>query len=298
MTHHAHPLTAEDAAFMERMRAEIALAPRMELNADLRPFFDQMMTGSGPADGTEFEHATVGGVSGWWVRPRTSVQSDAAILYLHGGGYVLGSATAYRNLVSQIVARAGVPAFVADYGLAPERPFPAAINDARAVYAALVALRFTRLAIAGDSAGGGLSLALLATVKDTQHAPLAVVAISPWTDLSLQSPSMNTRKDADPILSAAQLDGAARLYLGDHDRTDPLASAVFADRANLPPVQIHTGDDEVLLDDTLRYAEGSPTVEAHIWEGMVHVFAANIGALKAADQAMDQIGSFLRTHLS
>ncbi len=248
------------------------------------------------AAGVTAEEATLGGVPGWWVRPANPA-AGRAILYLHGGAYVLGSATAYRNFVGQIVARSGVPAFVADYGLAPERPFPAAIEDARRAYDALVDGGATHIALAGDSAGGGLALALLALVKAAPVAPVAAVAMSPWTDLGLESPSMVTQDAADPLLDAASLGATAALYLGDHDRRDPRVSPVHSDRSGLPPVLIHVGDAEVLRDDTLRYAEGVAGVEAHVWEGMTHVFPSSLGLLEAAEQALGGIGAFLRRQL-
>ena len=258
--------------------------------------FDEMMGHVAAAAGVTAEEATLGGVPGWWVRPAEPA-AGRAILYLHGGAYVLGSATAYRSFVGQIVARSGVPAFVADYGLAPERPFPAAIEDARSAYDALADEGITRIALAGDSAGGGLALALLALVKDASVAPVAAVAMSPWTDLGLESPSMVTQDAADPLLDAASLGATAALYLGDHDRRDPRVSPVHSDRSGLPPVLIHVGDAEVLRDDTLRYAEGVAGVEAHVWEGMTHVFPSSLGMLEAAEQALDNIGAFLRRQL-
>jgi epsilon-lactone hydrolase len=296
MTVITHPLSVKDAAAMRQFLEAVKGAKGTINGPGARPMFDDLMGHVPPAMGMIAEEARLGGVPGWWVRPAQPA-AGRAILYLHGGAYVLGSAKAYRSFVGQIVARSGVPAFVADYGLAPERPFPAAIEDARRAYDALVAEGFAQIVLAGDSAGGGLTLALLALVKDADIAPVAAVAMSPWTDLGLESPSMLTQDAADPLLDAASLAANAGLYLGDHDRRDPLASPVHSDRSGLPPVLIHVGDAEVLRDDTLRYAQGTSDVEAHVWEGLTHVFPSNIGMLEAAEQALDTIGTFLRKHL-
>jgi epsilon-lactone hydrolase len=301
MTVFTHPLSTNDAAAMRQFRAAVKGAKGSINGPDARPMFDELMGHVIPAIGVTAEEATLGGVPGWWVRPARPA-GGRAILYLHGGAYVLGTARAYRNFVGQIVTRSGVPAFVADYGLAPERPFPAAIEDARRAYDALVAEGFTRVALVGDSAGGGLTLALLALVKDVKVAPVAAVAMSPWTDLGLESPSMLTQDADDPLLDAGSLGVNAALYLGDHDRRDPLASPLHSDRSGLPPVLIHVGDAEVLRDDSLRYAEGATGqsgggVDVHVWDGMTHVFPSSLGTLEAAEHALDTIGAFLRTQM-
>jgi acetyl esterase/lipase len=253
------------------------------------------------ADGVANEAATVGGVPGWWCRP-AEAQADAAILYLHGGGYGVGSAQAYRNFVGQIAARARIAAFVADYRLAPERPFPAAVEDAEAAYRGLARMGVERIAIVGDSAGGGLALST--AVRLSREAPggdvrpIAVVALSPWTDLALTGESLTTRAKHDPLLTRAILDAAAKHYLGAADLRTPEASPLFADLAGLPPVLLHVGDDEILLDDARRIArrlrEAGGSSELHVWRGMVHVFPANVALLHAAREALDIVGEFLR----
>ena len=241
MTVITHPLSPSDAAAMRQFR-EAAKGAKDTINGpEARPMFDELMRHVLPADGVTAEEAWLGDVPGWWVRPAMPA-AGRAILYLHGGAYVLGSAKTFRAFVGQIVARSGVPAFVADYGLAPERPFPAAIEDARRAYDALTTEGTSRIALAGDSAGGGLALALLGLVKDAGVAPVAAVAMSPWTDLGLESPSMVTRDAADPLLDAGSLGATAALYLGTHDRRDPRVSPVHPDRSGLPPVLIHVGE--------------------------------------------------------
>ncbi|MBY8829892.1 alpha/beta hydrolase [Hephaestia sp. CMS5P-6] len=287
------------------MRGLIALQPAPDLGPRGRPAFDDLMGRTPQAGGVTYEAAEVGGVPGWWCRPADAAP-DAAILYLHGGAYAVGSAQAYRNFVGQIALRAQVAAFIPDYGLAPERPFPAATDDAGAVYRGLAAAGASKIAIAGDSAGGGLALAAAArasaaTREGPAPRPLAVVAMSPWTDLALTGESMTTRGGHDPLLTHAALGQARNTYLGEADPRDPRASPLYGDLAGLPPVMLHVGEDEILLDDARRMADriaaaGSP-VELHVWQGMVHVFPANLALLRAAPDALDLVAAFLRPHL-
>jgi len=243
-------------------------------------------------------------VPGWWCRPN-SAPADAAILHFHGGAYVVGSARAYQHFVGQVAARATLSAFVPEYGLAPEHPFPAAVNDARACFEGLFEQGFRKIALVGDSAGGGLTLSLLsllvAQARDVSGLrPAAAAVMSPWADLALSGESMETRAETDPLMTRDSLAATARLYLGTHDPRDPLASPLYADLAGLPPVRIHVGEDEVLLDDSICYGErleaAGGTVQVHTWEGMVHVFPSNL-ILRAAQQALDDVGAFLRQQM-
>jgi acetyl esterase/lipase len=297
MTIATHALSDKDAAAVRKIRESLDGVKGTVRGPQARPMYDELMKGVAPADGIESEEGFVAGVPGMWVRPQSG-PTDRAILYFHGGAYVMGSPRAYVNFVGQVVSRSGIPAFVAEYALAPEQPFPAAIEDALGAYRRLADQGITQIALAGDSAGGGLALALLSRVKDADPAPRSVVAMSPWTDLALTSPSMRTRDAADPIWSAAALAEMARLYLGSADPRNPLASPVYSDRRGLPPVLLHVGDAEVLLDDALRYAEGADAVEVHVWEGMLHVFPSSAGILDAANAALDHIGAFIASHMS
>jgi acetyl esterase/lipase len=297
MTITTHALSLNDAAVMKQMREGLKGTKGTVTGPDGRPGFDEIMKRVAPADGIESEEGSVGGVPGIWVRPQ-SAPADRALLYFHGGAYVVGSTRAYVNFVGQIASHSGIPAFVVDYALAPERRFPAAIEDARRAYGGLVEQGIRRIALAGDSAGGGLALALLSQVKNAEPAPRSVLAISPWTDLALTSPSMRSRDSVDPIWSAAALAQMARHYLGNADPRNPLASPVYSDRRGVPPVLIHVGDAEVLLDDALRYAEGVDGVEVHVWDGMLHGFPASAGILEAADAALDSIGGFIAASMT
>jgi epsilon-lactone hydrolase len=303
-THHSEHLA--DRAAMFAMRMVIALQPKADLGPAGRAAFDELMEKTPSAEEVTYEAATLGGVPGWWCRP-AEADVTPAILYLHGGAYVVGSAQAYRHFAGQIAARARAPAFVADYGLAPERPFPAAVEDAEAAYRGLAAAGFPRIAIAGDSAGGGI--ALIAAGRMTEAArdgakppPVAACVMSPWTDLALTGDSIDNRARHDPLLTRGALEDARRLYLGQGSAQDPRASPLYGDMAGLPPVLLHVGEDEILLDDARRYADLSAKsgseAELHIWQGMAHVFPANLALLQAAREALDIAGEFLRRNLA
>ncbi len=300
-----HPLSAEDAAVAAAMRAIVEPHKGLMRGPAARQSFDEIMGHVSAPAGVTYEPDTVGDVPRWWCRPAMTIR-DAAILYLHGGWYVWGSAQAYRHLAGQIAARAGAAAFVADYRLAPEYPFPAALLDARVCFQGLAARGLQRIAIAGDSAGGGLGLALLplaaAQAASGGVVPVGAVALSPVTDLALTGQSWKTRAAADPYFTRSQAAGQVQMYFGDHDPKDPLTSPLFGDLAGLPPIRVHVGDDELLLDDSRRYVEraiaAGVDARVDIWQGLPHVFPSSVGRLKAADQALDAIGTFLSETLA
>jgi epsilon-lactone hydrolase len=303
-SHHSEHLA--DRAAMLAMRTVIALQPKADLGPAGRAAFDELMEKTPSAEGITYEAASVGGVPGWWCRP-AEAEVGPAILYLHGGAYVVGSARAYRHLAGQIASRANAPAFVTDYGLAPERPFPAAVEDAEAAYRGLADAGFSRIAVAGDSAGGGLALVMVGRMTRVarDHAaprPVAVCVISPWTDLALTGGSIESRAKHDPLLSRDALEVARQLYLGQADAKDPRASPMYGEPTGLPPILLHVGEDEILLDDAQRYADllakSGSAAELHIWHGMTHVFPANLALLKAAGEALDIAGEFLRRHFA
>ncbi len=295
-----HDLSDSDRSTLAQLRA-MAAPSKGVLE---RAAFDAVIEHTPAAEGVTHEAGAVGGVRGWWSRP-AGAPAAAAILYLHGGAYVLGSASAYRNFVGQIAHAAGLSAFAPDYRLAPEHRFPAAVEDAQSVYRGLGELSFSEILLVGDSAGGGLTLVLAALASAAarsgrQRAPRAAAVMSPWTDLALTGATLVSKAEADPFLTPAALQSAALQYLGAHDPRDPLASPLYGDPAGLPPVMIQVGEDEILLDDARRYAErvarAGGDIQLHQWAGMPHVFPANIGVLGAARQAVDELGRFLRQH--
>jgi monoterpene epsilon-lactone hydrolase len=298
VTHHDEHLA--DRAAMVAMRGFMALSAAPAVAPDGRPGYDELMAKTPAPEGVEWTAAQINGVPGWWCTP-PGASAGRAILYLHGGCYVIGSAAAYRGFASQIAARAKAAIFVADYRLAPEHPFPAAFEDASRALEGLQAEGFGTVALVGDSAGGGLGLAVLASGTVTTKVVGAAV-FSPWIDLSLSGSTMESRAAVDPILSRAALQQAVDQYFPGGDPNDRRTNAMAGELANLPPIRIDVGDDEVLLDDTLRFqaraeAAHQPPCDVHVWKGMIHVFPANIAMLKAAPEALDGVGAFLRSTL-
>jgi acetyl esterase/lipase len=299
-----HPVDPEDGKITEAMRAVTRSAKGMRLGVEGRGAFDAMMERVLPYTGVTFESGSVGGIPGLWVNPENSGPDDA-ILHLHGGWFNFGSANAFRHLVAQIAGRSGVKAFVPDYRLAPEHPFPAAVDDVLSCYLGLGESGISRIAVTGDSAGGNLALILASRIANGEVAAKATlvgaVALSPVTDLTLSGPTYETRADADPLFTRAQVSELVHAYLRDADPRHPLASPLHAPVTGLPPVRVHVGDDEVLLDDSRLYVERAVAagVDARVdvWLGMPHGFHGSIGTLKASAQALDAIGNFLRERL-
>jgi acetyl esterase/lipase len=300
-----HPADPEDAAITSALRAMLSSSKGATQPIDqAREQYDTLLEGVPPPDDVTFKAGAVGGIAGIWVRP-ANARPGEAILHLHGGWFNLGSANAYRHLVGHIAARAGARAFVPDYRLGPEHPFPAATDDTLACYRELAGSGVRRIAVTGDSAGGNLALVLASRVAgeavSTNATLVGIALLSPVTDLTLSGSSYDTRADADPFFTRSQVAHLVHSYLGTADAKQPLASPLYGDLAGMPPVLIHVGDDEVLLDDTLRYGERAVAagVDARVdvWMAMPHGFPTNIGRLKAAPQSLDAIGAFLSQRL-
>jgi acetyl esterase/lipase len=227
------------------------------------------------------------------------------LLYLHGGGYVVGNAWGYRGLVAALAEAAGMAAYAIDYRLAPEHPFPAAIDDSAAAFRALIDRGHdpNRIAIAGDSAGGGLTVATLLRLRETSTPmPGAAFLISPWADLDCSGPSMTGKAAADPSLTEAGLRRMAAHYLCQADAAHPLASPIHADLAGLPPILIHVGTAEILLDDALRLAAAAGrddvALTLEIWPGLIHVWHAFAFMLPEGAAAVAAAGAFLRERVT
>ena len=300
-----HPLDPDDAQFVARMREMTAPAKGVLRGIDGRGQFDAVMASVLAPDSVTSEADTIGGVPGIWVRP-ANARPGCVLMHLHGGWFNFGSAAAFTNLVGQIATRIGVSAFIPDYRLAPEHPFPAATEDAWACYRGLAQQGYGRMVLTGDSAGGNLALGLASRIVGAgapTGADLAGVAVlSPVTDLTLSGESYETRADADPLFTRAQVARLVQAYLGHADPKSALASPLKGPFAGLPPVRLHVGDDEVLLDDSRRYFSKAVAADVDakldIWMGMPHGFVGRVGALKAADQAMDAVGVFLADRLN
>lgn len=251
------------------------------------------------ADDIGVEAVTVAGRSAEWLRA-PGAQAERAILYLHGGGYVMGSPNTHRSLGGEVSRAAQAGVLMLDYRLGPEEPFPAAVEDGVAAYQWLLEHGFTpkNLAIAGDSAGGGLAAATLVSARDHKLAlPAAAVCISPWSDMTCSNESYQTRAEADPMIGP-DIGKMVDLYLQGKDVKDPYASPNFADLRSLPPLLIHVGHDEVLLDDAIKLdhkarADGvDSTLE--IWEDMIHVWHAFHPMLPEGRDGIVRVGEFLR----
>ena len=295
-----HPVSPEDSAAMITLRSAVAAMKGKLEGVGARAPFNGIMERVPSPDGIAFEADSVGGISGWWAMP-TRARKSAAILHLHGGWFNWGAAQAFRKLVGHIAIAAGADAFIPDYRLAPEHPFPAALKDAEACYRGLVDRGIKKIALTGDSAGGNLALVLL-SIASAQAGPAGIapegaVALSPVTDLALTGESFETRAEADPYFVKSQVAGLVRSYLGENDPKNPLASPLYGDLAGLPAVRVHVGDDEVLLDDSRRYVERAVAAgvgaKLDLWMGMPHGFVSSVGNLHAANQALGAIGTFL-----
>lgn len=250
------------------------------------------------------EPVDVGGVPGTWFSP-VDADPDRVILYYHGGGYVTGSVDGYRVFLGQLAQVCGIRVLGIDYRLAPEHPYPAAVEDAATAYRWLLANGFApeHVAIAGDSAGGGLTLATLLMLRDAgDPLPAVAVVISPWTDLAGTGSTLTTLADADPILKwEGGLEVMAAQYAGEHDPHEPLISPLYADIHNLPPLLILVGTEEILLSDSTRLAwrarRAGVDVTLEVWEGMVHVWPLFGSALPESMQAFDRMAAFIGVHL-
>ena len=223
------------------------------------------------------------------------------LLYIHGGAYVMGSPLTHRGLVARIARASGIAALQIDYRLAPEHPFPAALDDVLAAYDWLGAQGYapTQIVLAGDSAGAGLAMALLLSLRERGLAlPRAALLLSPWVDLVGEGESVYTRRDQDPYLTP-DLIRLVPLYCGTHNPREPLISPVFADLHGLPPLLIQVGNDEILLSDATRLAERARAagvqVELTIWPGMWHVWQLFAPWLPEAREAIEQMASFVRS---
>lgn len=298
------PLLAEDVPAMAAMRKAASAHKGEKLGPEARPMFDTMFAATPAAPDVRVEAATVGGIAGLWLRV-SNARPGARIIYIHGGGYVLGSAKAFTGFVGQIAVRVGADAFVPDYRLAPEHPFPAAIDDAVAAYRGMVSDGAEQIVVVGDSAGGGLTLALLSILASDKTnglvQPAGAAVMSPWTDLALTGESLETRAEADPIFTRGVLEGFAEMYLQGEDARNPKASPLHAQLKDLPPIRIDVGGDEVLFTDSTRYLERAQAagteVMLSVWEGMAHVFQSSLGQFCAAEQSLNAIGDFLRDRL-
>jgi acetyl esterase/lipase len=272
---------------IHRTRAEIAAA------YDRRPVPDHVTFSSLTLGGVTAERCVVTG-------PRLPAR---VVLYLHGGGFMVGTPRMYRKLVWRLARATGAAVVTPEYRLAPEAPWPAAPDDAFAAYRALldVGHQGTDIAVIGDSAGGNLVLVLLQRLRAAGlPLPASAAVLSPWADLCGASPSLHTHAARDPMLPADKLRSAAEMYAAGADLADPLVSPVYGDFAGLPPLLIHAGSAEVLVDDARRVAAAARAagvdVELKVWDAQPHVFHMLAALVPEARSAIDEVGRFAVAH--
>ncbi len=254
-------------------------------------------------EGVAVTEAYAGGCRAYWHDP-TGAAMDRVILYLHGGGYVIGSPQTHARFVGHLAKAVGCRALNVDYRLAPEHPHPAAIEDATAAYRWLLAQGYQpeHIAISGDSAGGGLTLAtLLSLAESGLPQPATAVPLSPWTDLEGTGDSMTANAEADLLVQKEGLQGMAATFLGEGDPRDPLAAPLYGDYRGVAPIYIQVGGDETLLDDSTRVAEKAKAagveVRLDVFPEMQHVFQTSAGNVPEATDAVQRIGDWLRVKL-
>ncbi|MGH7960204.1 MAG: alpha/beta hydrolase [Candidatus Binatia bacterium] len=271
---------------------------------EFRATFDNMGAAFPVGPDVKCTPVDAGGVPAEWI-VAPGAADDKVVLYLHGGGYVIGSITSHRDLMARLSRAAGAKVLGLNYRLAPENPHPAAVEDATAAYRWLLSqgTKPNRMAIGGDSAGGGLTLATLVSLRDAgTPLPAAAVCLSPWADMEGSGESMKTKAAVDPLVVPGMLENMVKMYMAGKDLRTPLASPLHADLKGLPPLLIQVGGREVLLDDSTRVAERAKAagvkVTLDVWDEMIHVWHLFAPILPEGQQAIEQIGQFIRERIA
>ena len=269
---------------------------------EFRVWYEQFTAQFELPEDAAFEQVGAGGVSAEWIST-PGVAEDRVVMYLHGGGYMIGSMRTHRSPLSYLSRVSDARVLGLNYRLAPEHPLPAAVEDSVAAYRWLLAEGVSprRIAIGGDSCGGGLTIATLVALKYFgDPLPAAGISHSGWTDLAHTGDTFETKAEEDPLIDKEMLEGMAAAYLGDRSRTTPLASPYYADLQGLPPLLVQVGTAEVLLDDSLRLAdrakEAGVDVTLEVWDDMPHVWQAFASFLPEAREALDHCGQFVQKH--
>lgn len=239
------------------------------------------------------------GVKAAWIESLNLIKNKGVIIYLHGGCYIYGNINNYCTIPVQLSNTTGIKVLSVNYSLAPENPFPKAIEDVQNIYEYLIEEGYTsdQIVIVGDSAGGGLALATVIKLRDLNiDLPAALGLFSPWVDLTLKGDTIETLKNFDNVLSKRQLEGAAKIYAEKQELTNPLISPVFADLKNCPPMMILAGGREILLSDSINLARKAnlddTTVNFIVWDKLDHVFAVD-STLPESKEAIEILGKFL-----
>lgn len=256
----------------------------------------------GPVRGTTIKQIDTGKFRGEWIiAPKVPMDTKRVIFYCHGGGYFWGNLSAPRNMLARLSGLTSARVFSLDYRLAPEDPFPAAFDDARAAYVWLMEdqrVDCRQLAVGGDSAGGGLALSLLAALHEhNQPSPGAAFLFSPWTDLTISGSSINANSNYDPVITGADLRWAARVYLKGADDKGGMASPLYSKLSDLPPILIQVGSTEILLDDARRLTDAVRRLNGpchlEIWPNMHHVWQLHSFFLPEGRRALASVANFI-----
>lgn len=282
------------------LRAKLASRPRSDDYRQRRKDIDARGLAYGLAADVGVEPVTANGVKAEWTATPQDAR-DAALLYLHGGGYVIGSLDSHRHLAAEAGRAAGIAALALDYRLAPEHPFPAAVDDALAGFRFLLGRGISpgRVAIAGDSAGGGLVVGAMLAIREAGlPQPGCGWCISPWVDMEAIGETMTSKAAADPTVQRAGLLDMAKMYLNGADPRSPLAAPIYGNLSGVAPLMIQVGACETLLDDALRLAKiggaADVRVDLQIWPEMIHVWHLFHPELKAGRQAIEAGGAYVR----
>lgn len=274
-------------------------APSMD---ELRAGFATFMSGYGYDPSIKSDPVTIGEMKAEWLTA-PGADPSRAILYLHGGGYVIGSIETHRALAARLSQASGSRVLLIDYRLAPEHPHPAAVEDSVAAYRWLLdkGISPAKIALAGDSAGGGLTAAALVAIKDAGlKMPAAGVCISPWVDMEGIGESMTSKAGEDPLVQKEGLVQMATAYLSGQDPKTPLAAPIYADLHGLPPLLIQVGTAETLLSDATRLADRARAAGVDVtlrpWDNMVHVWHLFASALDEGQKGIEEAGQFVRKH--
>ncbi len=294
------------AAQLDKVIAEVvatfsAWGPDTTL-PQMRKGWDDIFANVTPTVGAKTEKVDAGGVRAEWITA-PNADADRVVLYLHGGGYVLGSIHSHRDMCERLSRAAKARVLALDYRLAPENPFPAAVEDARAAYLWLLkqGINPKKICVSGDSAGGGLTFAtLLALKKHGDPMPACATPLSPWVDLEATGESMTSRDAIDPMVHKPMIQQMGKTYVQSGNLRDPLAAPLYGDLSGLPPLLIQVGERETLHDDAARMAEKAKkagvSCALEVWPGQIHVWQIFASKLDEGEEAIQRLGGFIREH--
>ncbi|MEO3473539.1 alpha/beta hydrolase [Roseomonas sp. CAU 1739] len=287
-------------AEIDAVRALLGGRPRPIGWAERRSRIEEVAAADAPPAEIAFIPTTIAGIAAEWSEA-PGVDARRVLLFLHGGGYCSGSIVSHRTMASRAGQAGGMRALALQYRLAPEHPFPAALDDARAAFEALVAqgIAPADIAVGGDSAGGGLTLALMVSLRGAgRPLPSCAWLASPWVDMAMTGASMDSKDAVDPLIHRSYLEELAAAYCGDAAADHPLVSPLHADLAGLPPVLVQVGSAETLLDDAVRIAgrlgAADVPVRLEVWPQMIHAWMLWAARLEDGRRALASVGAFLR----